>query len=62
MTMTVYDMCFLYLEENEEMSIWNLDDGKTVFQGTFGEAMQSEFRCEEVQSFDIEDGKIVLNI
>lgn len=30
MTMTVYDMCFLYLEENEEMSIWNLDDGKIV--------------------------------
>lgn len=60
--MTVYELCYLYIEESEDMEIWDGEKEETVFSGMFREAMDSEFSDEEVSSFGIERGKIVINI
>ena len=58
----VYDFCFLYIEDAEEVVIWSAEEEKNVFEGTFREAMNSNFAYEEVQSFGIENGIICINI
>ena len=60
--MNVYDFCFLYLEDSEEMEIWSNKKQRTVYSGTFCGAMYSDFSAEEVQSFGIENGKICINV
>ena len=60
--MAVYEFCDLCLNEYEEMKIYNVYDEMEVFSGTFDEAMYSEFAEDEVQSFGIENGEIIVNI
>ena len=36
---TVFDLCSLYIEHDEEVVIWNVQKEKEVFRGTFSEAM-----------------------
>lgn len=60
--MSIYEFCSLCLCEYEEMKIYSVDDETEVFTGTFDEAMYSEFADDEVQSFEIDNGKIVINI
>lgn len=60
--MTVNEMCHLYIEGGEQMQIWSIDEEKTVFDGTFYDVMTSDFSEEEVQSYGIENGIIVMNI
>lgn len=60
--MTVYEMCDAYIEGDEQVQIWSNDKESTVFEGTFNEAMDSDFSDEEVMSYGIENGIIVLNI
>ena len=60
---TVFDLCSLYIEYDEEVVIWNVQKGKEVFRGTFSEAMySSEFADYTVSSFGIENGIICINI
>lgn len=60
--MNVYEFCRLYIEGGEEMEIWHLTKQRTVFSGTFDEAMFSNYSNKEVLSFGIENGKICINI
>ena len=60
--MRIYEFCWLYIESTEDMKIWGIEEEKYVFSGTYDEARISEFVNEEVQSFGIEDGIIVINI
>ena len=60
--MNVYEFCRLYIEGGENMEIWSISKEKTVFKGTFDEAIFSDFSSEEVASFGIENGKICINI
>lgn len=60
--MTVYEFCSLCISEYEEMKLYSVDDETEVFSGTFDEAMYSEFVEDEVQSFEVENGEIVVNI
>ena len=60
--MTVYEVCNMYVNPYEEMCIYNYDVEKNVFEGTFDEAMDSEYADKTVFSFGIEDGKICINI
>lgn len=67
MSITVYDLCNLYIESNTDMRIWCAFDAENggdgfVFDGTFDEAMRSDWANEEVDSFDIEDNMIVINV
>lgn len=60
---TVFDLCSLYIEYDEEVVIWNVQKKKEVFRGTFSEAMySSEFADYTVGSFRIENGIICINI
>ena len=58
----VYDFCFLYIEDGENVAIWSAEEEKNVFEGTFREAMDSDYAYEEVNSFGIENGIICINI
>lgn len=60
--MTVYEFCELYINGSEEMEIWHNEEEKTVFRGTFNGAAYSDFCFEEITSFGIENGIIVVNI
>ena len=60
--MNIYEFCWLYIESSEDMKIWSIEEEKFVFSGTHDEARMSEFASEEVQSFGIEEGIIVINI
>lgn len=60
--MTVYELADLYLENTEDMQIWNGKTEKTVFEGNFDEAKISDYAECEVGSFGIENGMIVINI
>ena len=60
---TVFDLCSLYIEYDEEVVIWNIQKEKEVFRGTFSEAMYSiEFADYTEGSFGIENGIICINI
>ena len=60
---TVFDLCSLYIEYDEEVVIWSIQEEKEVFRGTFSEAMySSEFADHTVGSFGIENGIICINI
>lgn len=67
MNIDVYDLCNLYIDGSENMKIWcgsdaeNGEDG-IVFEGTFNEAIFSDWENCEVESFGIEDGVLVVNI
>lgn len=58
----LYSLCELYIESQEEMQVWDNEQEKTVFSGTFHDAQFSEFSDAEVGSFGIENGVIVVNI
>ena len=67
MTITVSNLCNLYIEGGEMMRIWcafDTEEGNDgiVFEGTFNEAMRSDFASCEVETFGIEDDMLVINI
>ena len=60
--MSVYDLLELYIEENDDMEIYDLSNGKTVFKGTVGDCLYSDFAGCEVCSYGVENGKLVVNV
>lgn len=60
--MTVRDLCNLYIEPMETVTIFDNDSGKNVFEGSFSEAIRSEYAEAEIGSFGIEDAMICINI
>jgi hypothetical protein len=60
--MTVYDLCNAYIDGSDEVEIWSIDKEETVFKGTHDEALYTEYAGEEVGSYGIENGIIVINI
>lgn len=59
--MTVDELCYLYIEPTEEMTVYDIESGKDIFVGTFDDA-RDEYGYYEVESFGIERGKICINI
>lgn len=67
MNIDVYDLCNLYIEDTEDMKIWSASDAENggdgiIFEGTFFEALFTEWKNCEVASFGIENGVLVINI
>lgn len=67
MEITVYDLCYLYIESSETMRVWCAFDAEEggdgiVFEGTFSEVMRSDWASCEVDSFGIEGGVLVVNV
>lgn len=60
--MTVCEFCELYVEQDEYIEIWSNDLQQNVFEGTYRDAANCTFSSEEVSSFGIEYGELVLNI
>ena len=60
--MSIYEFCFLAIEECEEVSIWSIEEESEVFRGTYQDARNCIYDCEDVQSFGIENGIICINI
>lgn len=59
---TVAQFCNLYVDGTDTVRIWHCDEQATVFEGTFCEAMDSEYADYEALGFGIEDGVICINI
>ena len=59
---TVAQFCNLYIDGSEKVRIWRCDEQATVFEGTFSEAMNSDFADYEIVSFGIEYGVICINV
>lgn len=59
---TVEDLAGLYIEGSEEVRIWDIEKEKNVYTGTFNDVVYTDFAEEEVSSFGIENGIIVINI
>ena len=64
MNISVYGFCCLQCEDSENMRIWDIssDCNNVVFEGTYREAMYSKYSNYEVQSFNIDDGVLCINI
>ncbi len=60
--MTLYELCDAYINDSEDMEIWDLEKEETVFSGSFDEAKESDYADCEIGTFGIEQGKIVINI
>lgn len=60
--MSVNEFCGLCLNEYEEMKIYSVDEKRVVFSGSYDEAMYSRFADDEVLSFDVKHGKIVISV
>ena len=59
---TVGQFCNLYIEDTEKVQIFDLDQDKVVFEGTYPEAEESEYSEELICSFGIENGLNRINI
>lgn len=59
---TVEDLAELYIEGSEEVRIWDIEKEENVYTGTFNDVVYTDFAEEEVASFGIENGIIVINI
>ena len=67
MELTVYDLCNLYVEGRDIMVIWceyaaEHDGDGIVFEGTFNQAIRSDWAECKVESFGIEEGTLVVNV
>ena len=60
--MTVEQLCELYIEDTDSVRIYGLEKGEDVFEGTYREAVYSDYADEEVCSFGVEGGIICINI
>ena len=60
----VYNFCLLQCEDMEDLTIWDIssDCENEVFKGTYLKAMYSKYSNYEVQSFNIDDGVLCINI
>lgn len=52
--MDVYDFCMLSTDESIDVVIYDFDGEDTVFNGSMKEAMDSDWKDYEVQSFDVD--------
>ena len=59
---TVEDLAGLYIEGSEKVRIWDIEKEENVYTGTFNDVVYTDFAEEEVASFGIENGIIVINI
>ncbi len=59
---TVGQFCNLSIEGTAKVRIWDCDEQSVVFEGSYREAMNSNYANYFVLSFGIEDGIICLNI
>ena len=59
---TVGQFCSLYIEETEKVKIWSLEQEKVLYEGTYRDAMNSEYADEVIESFGIEEGLNCINI
>lgn len=60
--MTIYDLANYYINPLEEMEIWDIDNEKTLFNGSFVDVKKSKYSDCVIGTFGIENGKIVINI
>lgn len=59
---TVRKFCGLAVEPTDSVEIWSCEAGQNVFEGTFREALGSDFEDNIVQSFSAYEGTVVINI
>lgn len=62
--MDVYDFCGLCTDDTMEVRIYDMNPAieQEVFVGSMWDAQQSTFSDYDVSSFDLDEGRIILNI
>lgn len=58
----VGQFCGLYIEETDKVQIWSLEKEETLFEGTYRDAINSEYADEVICSFGVENGINCINI
>jgi hypothetical protein len=59
--MDVYDFCLLACD-SYPIAVYDMVAEKEVFNGEMSDLMYSDYAHYDVMSFDMENGKIILNI
>lgn len=62
--MDVFDFCGLCTDDTMEVRIYDMNPAieREVFVGSIWDAQQSAFSDYDVSSFDLDEGRIILNI
>lgn len=62
--MDVFDFCGLCTDDTMEVRIYDMNPAiaQEVFVGSMWDAQQSTFSDYDVSSFDLDEGRIILNI
>lgn len=62
--MDVFDFCGLCTDDTTEVRIYDMNPAieHEVFVGSMWDAQQSRFSDYDVSSFDLDEGRIILNI
>ena len=60
--MDVYNFCCFATDDSIVIQIWDQNTEQIVFTGSFREAMYSDYESYDVDSFDLDDGQMILNI
>lgn len=62
--MDVYDFCTLCTEDSTTVAIYDMNENveEEVFKGEMRDAISSEWAGYEVESFDLWEGLLTLNI
>lgn len=62
--MDVYDFCGLCTDDTTDVRIYDMNPAieHEVFVGSMWDAQQSAFSDYDVSSFDLDEGRIILNI
>jgi hypothetical protein len=59
--MDVYDFCILACD-SYPIAVYDMTKNEEVFNGEINDLMYSDYANYEVMSFDLDNGKIILNI
>jgi hypothetical protein len=62
MGIDVYDFCMLACDDGAPCAIYDMTTEEEVFNGDFRDCMESDYCDCTVMSFDVENGKDILNI
>ena len=60
--MTVYDFSLLAIEDNEDVSVFDLSEGVEVYRGPYRDVWYEPCAEYEIASHGVEGGVLVLNV
>lgn len=60
--MTVRDICEAFIDKENIIVIWSLENGNVLFHGTCSKILKSDLRGQYIVSMKIENGVLNVNV